>query len=1374
LQIIIYSIDVSFTMLKIIKNIFIVCTCFLFCDVQSFSQSTNDDVFTNFKYYTTKDGFYADKVNDIVQDSLGFLWFGTSDGLYIYDGNTFSTVEQFSSQSDLLTAKILFTRKDRKNNVWIGTSKGLLFFDHLKGIFKVIQLLANNPVYVSSMAEDGNGKIWLGTDKGIFTIIDYHKVTHLFPKQKIHCPILLANESSKDRVFFVTHNHIVVLNNTTNRVLDSIKYSDDIVLTDDYQLDAMLDQNEQLWIGKYDGDLIQFNLADHKLYVHDLKEILKNPSAQVNHFFCQDNKRLWMTINEGGVVYYDYSSKKFKAFETPSGNHIPCYKVTSFFIDRESNYWFAMEKNGLAMTNNLVNSFHYVANEPFGKNKIISAILKDSDGNLWVGSDGGGLYLFDKNKNLIKVFKNNPGNPGSLGNDAVLTLFEDSKKRIWVGTFRGGLSLYNKINQTFMHYTEHKNQTEGLLRNDIRKIVEDRSGNLWLVVHGKGVSCFNPEKETFINYSDLKGPWTNDIRIAKDQSVWVASSNGVSLKKNNQTSFGAVTELKYDLPEPVVNCLYEDQNQQMWFGTLHGLYFFNQKNNQFQKLTLSPILSKASVKSINQDPFGQYYIATNIGLFRYNKSKETIDHFGVEDGLYDDNFIINAAYKNINQLYLGTSNGYCWFDLSSVSSLKAAVPIYLTDIKVFNKSIQFDTEFSLDKAISLEHSMDFNYDQNYLTFNFAFPSFVTGVSKLHFEYKLEGFDKDWQSGNNQMFATYTSIPPGQYELHVRLMKNNFYSLSNGELVFRVIIHPPFYETWWFRLLIVVIIVSLVVIYFRIKTRQLAETNKLLESKIKARTAEILEQNNKLEEQSKELQLANATKDKLFSIIAHDLRSPFTTILAMSEYLTDQILDKSSEKVRDISKGITKASRNAHQVLENLLQWAQNQTGRLVFRPEWVPLNQTVQSAIEGSELQCLDKNIKIEFRMEHLYEVYIDASMFDTMIRNLLHNAIKYSHRGGKILIDISVNANGFTFAISDSGIGMDSIRMNQILNEKVLSSEQGTTGEVGTGLGLLLIKEFIQLHGATWKIISEIGKGTLINIEFPCSVKEQLPIESTIVTEEGTVIHTESNIASVKILDDKTLQFLKGKNLLIVDDQQDIRLAIKLQLEDKIQILEASNGKEALLLAKDLMPDIIISDVVMPEMNGIEFSTKIKNDILTSHIPLILLTSQKEEQDILTGLQTGVDDYLLKPFNGSILLLKIANLLQNRDRVKKKFSLDDAALLDSMSENSLDKQFLVKIMDFIGKNISNEEFSVEKLSEEIGMHRSNLTKKIAALTGMTPNELIKSQRMKLAARLLRTSGKNISEVAYEVGFSDPKYFSKAFKAYFGLLPSDYVVTNKE
>lgn len=1341
--------------MKILKSIIIYFVLCINGISQVHAQKINDVKFNNFKFYTNKEGFYAEKANAIVQDSMGFLWIGTSDGLYKYDGDKFENFELLSQKIPLLKSNVLSIFKDSLNNLWIGTTNGCVHYNHLTGSFKYINL-PTQP-YITSITEDSKHNIWLATHSGLFIVNQKFKVLNSPLFKNSHYQGVFVSPNFQNTVFLASSNKLLIVNSETKAVKDSIVFS----LNDEQSYDySTIDSYNQIWIGKFNGELIKIDVKTKQKQVFDLKSQFNNLSAKVNSFFHVAKNKVWFCVDETGIVYYDNLTKTFSTFETKKQNHLPSYKIVSFFIDREENYWFGMDKNGLGMTNRYLNSFQYLENSPFGKNKIISSIFKDNKGNFWVGTDGGGIFLFDSNKKLIETFKNNPADNKSLANDAIHCIFQDSKNRIWIGMFKGGLNMYDANHHQFVRYQEKVGNKNWLLKSDVRKIQEDSKGNLWLVVQGKGVSCFNPETETFINYDNFPphGLWTNDLLITKNNDIYVTSSSGIYLKKSNSQKFIQLDPDKKYLKEAFTNCLYEDRKGQIWIGTLHGLYRLNQQNNNFEKVLYSNLLSNASVRSINQDVLGKYIIATNKGLFKFDLNTQNVESFGLEDGLQGQDFIVNASYNDKEELYLGTSNGLVWFNTKKLNEQGNNTKIYITDIKVNNLSIQYDENYALNGNISLLNEIRLDYDQNFITVDFAYPSYI--ISKSDYQYKLEGLDNNWHLGDKQKSITLTSIPPGNYKLHIKVLNS-----SNHELVIDLVIRPPFYQTWWFRFVVLLIAIGLILFYLRQKTRSLIIMNKLLEEGIKVRTSEISLQNELLQGQRQELEIANQTKDKLFSIIAHDLKSPFTTILSMSEYMKSQF--EENTKLAEITEGIYNASKNAYQILENLLHWAQFQTGKIKLKPQWININETLQSILESKKLACLEKNIELKLSLDNNISAFIDTMTFETIIRNLVNNAIKFSHNNSQIFIELYSKENGFVFRIEDKGIGMDESTLNEILNSKVSVSTKGTIGERGTGLGLMIVKEFIVANESNWEIISHKNIGTSVKIDFNVHVnlaRTEEPSSTLVKTFETIKLNT--NVPTV--LDEKMLEFLKGKKLLIVDDQEDIRKSIILQLNDKIEIFEAENGKEALLIAKDILPDIIISDVVMPEMNGIELSKKIKSDIQTSHIPIILLTSQHEEKDVVLGLESGVDDYVLKPFNSSILILKIYNLLVNREKLKKKFSLGDETIFEELKENSIDKKLFLKIQDCINQNIANEDFSVELLSSEIGMHRSNLTKKITSLTGMTPNDLIKTQRMKLAAKLILVSGKNVSEVAYEVGFSDPKYFSKSFKKYFGVLPTEY------
>lgn len=1328
----------------------------------------------NFRFYNANNGFHFDKVKQIEQDRFGFLWMATNEGLVKYDGSTFSTFEN-RKDAKLLNGKILHMLLTKSGNLWFGTNNGVVFYNQRNGKFSEVILGKKIDNYVNSITEDAFGKIWIASEDGLRVLKDT-----TFSPQNIrlnnfqHLFVLCRN--GKD-VWATTHNSVYHYDANTLSIIDSTFYSEQKNKFDNIQTAVTIDYQDNVWIGRYHGEVYKFNTKTKKTELFDMKKISGNPSALINAFFVQDKNTLWVVVDEAGIWRFDYQKNSFEPYITPDNAQLlPSFKTTALFVDREQNMWLGMSKNGLAITSPQMNVFKKIELDQVSKNHIVSAICQDSRGQYWIGTDGGGLLLFDQKRKYIRSFQEEDENAKSLGNDAVLSIFEDSKKRLWIGTFRGGLSLLDRTTNTFKHYKHQPNNPNSLPRNDIRKILEDENGHLWLAVHGKGVTRFDPEKEEFQNFMDLSSPWTYDAIIGKDGAVWTSSVRGISRKKKTEIDFQhfyATLETNDKLVNDF-SCLFEDRTGKLWIGSVHGLYQFSEKENKIVHFNSIPLLNKSAIKAIREDDEGNLFVSSNRGLFKYDLKSKYVKHFGTENGLISEDFILNAAFKGADStLYFGTSKGVCWFKPTNIKETNELQSPVITDIKLFGESIMpwSDNPLLSNQAI-FSNTIELDHDQNNLNFEFSCPSFAQGSVGMQFQYRLVGLEESWQNTEHGRDAYYPTLPAGQYTFKVRTIGNESDHIYSQEQSLIIIIKPPFWETWWFRITLVVFLLAIVRVYYHYKTNRLKLENRILESRIKERTFEISQQNERLEEQRAELELANVSKDKLFSIIGHDLRSPFSAVLALGEMLQKSNPSSMTSKEKEITKHIVKASKSAYHLLENILQWARTQTGRISFQPRKVDLQILVQSVLDSVSFQAKEKQIGLQSSIEQNIVATVDKDMLETILRNLLNNAIKFSQLEGTILVEVKINEAGFDLHVKDNGVGMTEEQKNRILSHGRGKSTYGTRGEAGTGLGLLVCKEFLEFHMGTWEINSEQGTGTEFVLHIPCDYEQvgshPVSINSQNIEQQGEDAHMTNSDLSV-LLDVRELDLVKGKKILIVDDLEEIRKSVVYQLNDIFETIEANNGVEAFRLAKETMPDLILSDVVMPEMNGLELSLKLKQDLSTSHIPIVLLTSQKEELEVVAGLQTGVDDYLLKPFVPNILFLKITKLLINRENLKKKFSLDDASMLQSIAENSLDQVLLKKVFKVIDDNLSEEEFGVEALSQQIGMHRSNLSRKITSLTGASPQDLIKTRRMKHAAKLLLASGKNISEVAYETGFSDPKYFSRVFKSYFGMLPSEYV-----
>jgi ligand-binding sensor domain-containing protein/signal transduction histidine kinase/DNA-binding response OmpR family regulator len=1318
-----------------------------------------EEQFTYYHFFHNKEGLFTDKINDIEQDVYGNLWLATSDGLFMYDGSTFDNFEREKNQCDLIHSNILCLLKDHNNNIWVGCNKGLFFYDTKKAIFSTIGL-NNQSSYVSSITEDTGGTIWVNTHDGIFSInSNQQKPTPTAVFKNYSYAQFICKQYQKPASYLVTPSHIYFIEATSNKVVDAIKYSNETSNQEEYlNTSAIFSDSIHLWIAHPNGGLYQINIQNKSIQYFALSVT----SNRVNALYSKNNQ-LYICVDDTGILTFNKNNNQFESFEVSQNNHLPSYKVSKLFIDKENNFWLGIDKNGLALTNKHYNYFKF--NTAFFDNNhhIVSSILKDHQGNTWIGTDGGGIYVLDAQKKQIHRFKNDPTNPNSISNNAIQCLFQDSQQRIWVGTFKGGLSLYLPVSNQFKNFNNQTSPQKSLLKNDVRKIDEDQNGNLWLAVHGKGVSSLQPTTETFTHYNNIPSLWTNDVMVCKNGTVWIATSAGIFRKLTNEKTFRNISESINALNESYVNCLYEDKNGTVWFGTLHGLYYYNPNQHIFEEYIVSKTLSNASIKSINQDPSGHLLVASNIGFFKINTSQKNYLYFNKEDGLQQENFIINASCLTNQHFYLGTSNGYCWFDINAPITLNTKTAIYIRDININQQNIYELNDFENIGNLYHLSTLDLDHDQNNLLLRFAYPTFIQGSKKSLLEYRIKEINKEWSLLNKEMELSFFGLNPGTYTIELRTL-NSTNKLES--FTFCITIHPPFYATWWFKCFIVIALILLLYYYYTNKTKNLIAQNKLLELKIDERTQEISQQNLILSKQSESLNQANKTKDTLLTLIAHDLKNPFTSILSQSNYIYNNIHSIETSGLKTMIHEVYQSSKNALALLDNLLTWAKAENLNDSFA--WLNPKNSIQNIINEFETSALNKKIKINVINENEFETLIDKNIFETILRNLLHNAIKFSYENGTINIHTSTtqSLDGFILYIQDNGIGLSQQDLDKINQLQLPSRKEGTMNEKSTGFGLSILYDLFLSNNITLKVESEINKGAVFTLTFLNQIK-------TIDTLSNSFENLTSNDSDIEIQISHSPYDLKNKKILIVDDHENIRYAVGIHLKKHFTIYEASNGKEAIELANTLLPDLIISDVRMPEMDGFELNKYIKNDALTTHIPFVFLTAQDTEQDIINGLKMGVDDYILKPFNPEILLLKIYNLLNTRELLKTKYKTEQETTLENIAHNRLDQKLLIQLNELIQKNISNEEFTVEQLSVEMGMHRSNLTKKITALTGLTPNEVIKTQRMKLAASMFTQTDKNISEVAYDCGYSDPKYFSKVFKGHYGLLPSEFISINR-
>jgi ligand-binding sensor domain-containing protein len=918
---------------RFFENIFRIFTStFLVFCFQLGSMAQEPIAAPHFKFLNHPQGFHGDKVRAMIQDTRGFIWIGTNEGVFIFNGESFEQVKaQDPKANEIVGSIIQKMAMDSEGNVWIGSNKGLVVYMNQKQAFTYIPL-QHAKHYITGIVETPDHNIWVSSDLGIYNIQVQNLVaSQQFTTQSIPSMshVVLCNQ----KLYIVSVQNIYTIDYKTRHIKSIHTYNLKPITSENISTSVISDQKNSLWIGKYNGMIYSFNCTDRTIDSVDTKKETSNNSAIINQLYYQSqDSSLIACIDESGV--YEYKHHRLTSYFN-SYQSLPTKKITGILIDNENNTWISMEKNGLAISNPSLNFFSNYNVPATVKSTIISAIFKDSKNNLWIGTDGGGLLLKNKNEH---VFLHHTKNKNSISNDAILSITEDKKGNIWIGSFRGGLSLYNPINKSFTNYTMANSAIAG---NDVRKITEDANGNLWLVIHGKGISCFNPSTKTFKNYTASNSLWTYDLIIDKENNKWIASNEGVTiLNEYQELKQIPSTQLGLD-----IHTLCEDEKNNIWIGTVKGLYYLKKKQWILKQIPKKSLLNQLSITWIKQIKKGYLLIGTSKGLFLLNTQTYETQFYNRDNGLPSDELVVNSVYKADNtKIYVGTSNGYFTFNYD-------ALPIY-----VLNKKPIIQYLYINDQPQSIEQNLTLPYNQNNLTLQIAYPYYSINRTDVVYEYKIEELDKEWKVSNNAQL-NFRSLPYGKYNIKIRCINKSNRSQHSPEAILQIYIQPPIWETIWFKSLAILLLIIGIYIYYNLKTKRIIEQNKILESKIEERTSLLNRQKELLLVKQAELEASNQSKEKLFSIIAHDLRAPFSSILGLTQLLKDRFNKiEASEYMRYLDV-MQNSSEDAFQLLDNLLEWAKTHMHSITYNPDWHSLHSLTLDVIKNFNNRALEKNI---------------------------------------------------------------------------------------------------------------------------------------------------------------------------------------------------------------------------------------------------------------------------------------------------------------------------------------------------------------------------------------------------------------------------------
>ena len=1365
------------------------------------------------KSLTVENGLSNNKVNTVIQDQTGFIWFGTDDGLNRYDGYSFKIFRHDPEDSNSISDNCIWSlTEDKKGNIWIGTKAGVLNkYDPLSERFTHWQIKSDltEENSLCSIYEDKKGNIWIGSYKdGLYKLnLSTNKINHwranrndakslshnyvqditednngnlligtyiglnrfnpnlpqngfeqyyYNPKNENSLSNNLIWTLSKSLldsniIWIATANKLTKLN-TANFAFKRIDIPNPNNLQYGTSSNSVVEEiiagEKIIWVASYSG-LLRMNLSNgntHR-FVHDENNSQSLISNQINKIIKDRTGVLWI-VTENGVNYSTPKSTLFNLIASGSTdfNFISTLKkknITAICKYGDEKIWIGTT-NGLYVLMNIKSKSQLEKTIEFQGYHIWSLASTDEN-KLWVGTFGRGLKKY--NYQTKKVIDYNIDYPQikTLSLYYNKSLLADSKKNIWVGYWGVGITRINSMTGKYNVWLNEPGNPKSLSHNDVWVIKEDRFGRIWIGTQGGGLNLFEDKKGGIFHH-------------------WLQTTNNEhSLNSNNIFSICEARNVKNTNNLETI----------LWIGTSDGLNRFDVKNNKGGSgiydikienhfYTVKDGLPNNSVNSIIEDNNGNLWLGTGSGISFFDVTKKTFSNFSTADGLNGTMMNPESVLKLDSSLMLfGSTKGLNIFDPKNIKLSSYKPNVVITDFQIFNKSVKIGKNSPLKKSIFKADKITLSHNQDVFSFEFAALDYNSSQS-IQYAYKMEGFDNDWIYSGTRRFVTYTNLDPGKYLFKVK-STNADGVWNNNVTSLRIIMNPPWWRTLWaYGLYLGLILLGLLGIRrFELNRAKLRNELKLREFEVKKKS--------QLEE----------LKSRFFANLSHEFRTPLMLIKGPLEQL------KKGRGSDDHSESVAMIERNSNrlkELIDQLLELSQLEKAAIPLKAKQENIVNILKGLVSSFESLTKQRSISLRFQRDSDSIIcWIDRDKFEKIINNLLSNAVKFTPVGGNVTVEVKqLLQEGKQIAelkISDNGVGIAKDKIDKIFDRffQVDDSTQRTYG--GSGIGLALVKEFVDLH--KWKIFveSESERGTEFILHIPMqddylSEDEKVKIESRTIFSDTKINKTVNTqfIPSVSENYEQTGMGDSGNKpvVLIVDDSDDVRKYLSRLLENNYTIYEAANGEEGIKEATRSLPDLIISDVMMPSMDGIEFCRRIKSEWQTSDIPVILLTAKASSESKIEGLETGADDYLTKPFDSRELFTRIKNLLEQRNRLREKYSKDIDSLNKTNGLSDADDEFIKKTLELIERNLDKTNFGTEQLAKDLFVSRTQLHRKILAITGQAPGEFVRLTKLKHAAKLLIGGKLSVTQIAYEIGFSSPSQFTRAFTKQFNCLPSEY------
>ncbi|MFB6343702.1 two-component regulator propeller domain-containing protein [Saccharicrinis sp. FJH62] len=1312
----------------------------------------------------TEDGLSSNNIISIDQDKEGFIWIATKNGLNRFDANSFKVFKASENDTNTISSNVLncVYADPNEDVIWIATEKSGVDiynykthqFKHYKHDYSNTQdgLIADGVTHITG---DSKGNIWLATyqagldyfDKknGSFTHYNQSNIKGLGSDYNWY---VMPYNDNTIYVGHVAEGLSIIDLSSKSAVNFRHDPTDPSSLPDNTVTCLFKDSKDRMWIGTRNG-LSLFDPDTYKMI--NFKNKPEDPNSLSYNFIKgiveTKEHKLWIGTEGGGITIMDlndlpkiFDPKKVSFTRigySDTNEGLSWTSVQSIIKDSFGNIWAGGYAGGLNFIPARENFFHQITYLPYINNinsladKSVSDLYADGSNNILIANGNGGIGLFNKGSKL------NLKSTVSKEDLSVSTVLKDSDNHIWTGTYDGKIYRYHINTGVFERIDCFYNPSN----IPVYRLFEDSRKNLWICTDA-GLFVYNITTKECHNYtSENSGLGDNIIRTInedRNHNLWVGTLIGGLYVLNEEL------EQLYNYGEffdfYCVNDIYKDSENRMWVASQNDLFLFKDLNvDSVKRFGIETGLPENDIRAIMQGTTANdIWLSTTNGISYFNLKSVEIQNFTTKDNIIKGDYMIGAATKTMDgTIYFGSQNGITWFNEFYKPFTDPLPQIHITGL-----SINLNPKNNLNQLVDVPVSdkLKLKYDQNTLQIDFNILDYSL-AKQIEYMYQMKGLDEGWYfiDGNQ---VTFRNLKPGDYTFNLKSRLHNK-TWNTNVTAFPVIIEPPLWFSWWAKILyffITVTIVYLIVSFFR---RKIAIENAL---------------QNEKEKHLREQQL-NEEKIRFFTNITHELRTPMTLILGPLE---DLVADRSvppalAKKINSIHRVATRLLQLINQILE--FRKAEKNSRKLRV----VKGNFSKYVYECGSKYQELHHNNKIDFRIslsDQNMEMFYDPEVITIILDNLLANAFKYTQRGFIVLSLNSILENNVEYteiSVSDTGFGISEHDLPFIF-DRYYQAKNTSYPVSGTGIGLALVKSLVDLHEGEIYVESKPEKGSTFKVR--------------LVTHNSypDAVHIEEPEPQPEETEEETDNFSR-EMILVVDDNLEIIEYISESLSDLYQVITAENGKKGYELAGEKVPDIIISDIMMPVMDGVDMCKKIKTDIRTSHIPVILLTAKGSLQDKSEGYDAGADSYLTKPFSGNLLKSRIKNILDNRKRISESYTsiFKDKQQLFNESANQIDKEFLVELNTIIEENLEDDSMNISHIADKINMSHSTLYRKIKALTDLTAAEYIRKIRLKRAEGLLLENKYTINEVMYKSGFNSPGYFRQCFKDEFGISPGDYV-----